>query len=64
MDPVYNIPDWRERTGLLIGDDGLAKLAASSVAVAGAGGVGGFAAEMIARAGATRTGRFSPSIPP
>ena len=51
MDPVYNIPDWRERTGLLIGDDGLAKLAASSVAVAGAGGVGGFAAEMIARAG-------------
>ena len=51
MDPVNNIPDWRERTGLLIGDDGLAKLAASSVAVAGAGGVGGFAAEMIARAG-------------
>lgn len=51
MDPVYNIPDWRERTGLLIGDDGLAKLAASSVAVAGVGGVGGFAAEMIARAG-------------
>ena len=46
--------DWRERTELLIGPDGLAKLASSAVAVVGAGGVGGFAAEMIARAGVGR----------
>ena len=46
-----SVPDWRERTELLIGRDGLARLEASTVAVAGAGGVGGFAAEMIARAG-------------
>lgn len=46
--------DWRERTELLIGSDGLAKLASSTVAVVGAGGVGGFAAEMIARAGVGR----------
>ena len=46
--------DWRERTELLIGSDGLARLASSTVAVVGAGGVGGFAAEMIARAGVGR----------
>ena len=46
--------DWRERTELLIGSDGLAKLASSTAAVVGAGGVGGFAAEMIARAGVGR----------
>ena len=46
--------DWRERTELLIGPDGLARLASSTVAVVGAGGVGGFAAEMIARAGVGR----------
>ncbi len=46
--------DWRERTELLIGSEGLSRLASSTVAVVGAGGVGGFAAEMIARAGVGR----------
>ncbi|MBQ7222485.1 MAG: tRNA threonylcarbamoyladenosine dehydratase [Bacteroidales bacterium] len=43
--------NWQERTGLLVGEEGIGKLAAASVAVIGLGGVGGFAAEMIARAG-------------
>ena len=46
--------DWKERTSLLIGQDGVARLARATVAVIGAGGVGGFAAEMIARAGVGR----------
>ena len=40
--------DWRERTALLIGEQGLSVLESSSVAIVGAGGVGGFAAEMLA----------------
>lgn len=44
-------PNWTERTGMLLGDAGLARLASSHVVVVGVGGVGGFAAEMIARAG-------------
>ena len=47
-------PDWRERTGMLLGPGGLERLQNSCVAVIGAGGVGGYAAEMIARAGAGR----------
>ena len=43
--------DWTERTGLLLGADGLARLQASKVLVVGCGGVGAFAAEMLARAG-------------
>lgn len=39
------------RTELLIGADGLKKLAESRVAIFGIGGVGGFAAEGLARAG-------------
>lgn len=39
------------RTALLIGEEGLAKLAASSVAVIGIGGVGSWAAEALARSG-------------
>jgi tRNA A37 threonylcarbamoyladenosine dehydratase len=39
------------RTALLIGEDGLAKLAGKSVAVVGLGGVGSFAAEALARSG-------------
>jgi tRNA threonylcarbamoyladenosine dehydratase len=39
------------RTALLIGEEGLAKLAASTVAVIGIGGVGSYAAEALARAG-------------
>lgn len=39
-----------ERTQILIGSDGLARLAARRVLIAGLGGVGGFAAEIVARA--------------
>ncbi|TGY73831.1 tRNA threonylcarbamoyladenosine dehydratase [Enterorhabdus sp. NM05_H27] len=39
------------RTRLLLGDEGLARLAASRVAVFGVGGVGGFAVEAMARSG-------------
>lgn len=45
---------WQERTGMLLGEEGLAKLAAAHVVVVGAGGVGGYAAEMLARAGVGR----------
>jgi Dinucleotide-utilizing enzymes involved in molybdopterin and thiamine biosynthesis family 1 len=40
-----------DRTRLLLGDEGMARLAASRVAIFGVGGVGGFAAEALARAG-------------
>ena len=43
--------NWKERTGMLIGESGLERLSGACVAVIGAGGVGGYAAEMIARAG-------------
>ncbi|MEC4183437.1 tRNA threonylcarbamoyladenosine dehydratase [Adlercreutzia sp. R21] len=39
------------RTRLLLGDEGLARLAASQVAVFGVGGVGGYAVEALARSG-------------
>lgn len=45
---------WQERTAMIIGEDGLSRLAASSVAVVGLGGVGGAAAEMLVRAGIGR----------
>ncbi len=40
------------RTALLLGEDGLEKLASSTIAVFGIGGVGSFAAESLLRAGA------------
>ena len=43
--------NWQERTQLLVGDEGLARLAAARVTVVGIGGVGAFAAEMLVRAG-------------
>jgi len=43
--------DWQKRTELLMGEDALARLASSTVAVVGVGGVGAYAAEMLARAG-------------
>ncbi len=43
--------NWQERTNILIGDSGLEKLASSTVAVIGLGGVGAYAAEMLCRAG-------------
>ena len=42
---------WKERTQLLVGAEGLARLFESSVAVIGLGGVGAYAAEMLCRAG-------------
>ncbi|WP_247709501.1 ThiF family adenylyltransferase [Guyparkeria sp. SB14A] len=43
-----------ERTELLIGEEGIARLRAATVLVAGLGGVGGAAAESLARAGVGR----------
>ena len=44
-------PKWTDRTEMLLGSDGLGKLASSHVVVVGVGGVGAYAAEMLARAG-------------
>lgn len=43
--------DWQDRTHILIGDEGIAKLRNAHVLVVGLGGVGGYAAEQLARAG-------------
>lgn len=43
--------DWLQRTRLLVGDDGLARLAATHVLLVGLGGVGSYAAEFLVRAG-------------
>ena len=43
--------DWTMRTGMLLGNDAISKLASSKVAVFGIGGVGGFVCEGLARAG-------------
>ena len=43
--------NFKTRTGLIIGNEGLEKLQESNVIVFGVGGVGSFAAEAIARAG-------------
>ena len=45
------IPDWQERTEMLLGAAALERLAAARVAVVGLGGVGAMAAEMLVRAG-------------
>lgn len=45
MDDIY------ARTRLLLGDEGLSRLAAARVAVFGVGGVGGYAVEALARSG-------------
>ena len=46
--------DLFERTRLLVGEEGIERLANASVAVFGLGGVGGYALEALARAGAGR----------
>lgn len=43
--------NWQERTGVLIGEEGLDKLKSATVLVVGLGGVGAYAAEMLCRAG-------------
>ena len=45
---------WKERTAMLIGEEGLERLSESCVAVIGVGGVGGYAAEMVVRSGVGR----------
>lgn len=42
---------WQERTGLLIGEEGIERLNNARVTVVGIGGVGAYAAEMLVRAG-------------
>ena len=46
--------DWTTRTALLLGTEGMRRLAASHVWVVGLGGVGAYAADEIARAGVGR----------
>ncbi|MCL3782648.1 tRNA threonylcarbamoyladenosine dehydratase [Prolixibacteraceae bacterium JC049] len=43
--------EWLERTQLLVGEEGLAKLQNAKVLIVGLGGVGAYAAEQICRAG-------------
>ncbi len=48
---VFNRDEKLTRTRMVLGDDGLARLAGAHVAVVGLGGVGSYAAEAIARTG-------------
>lgn len=51
MDGNLERANWKHRTELIIGADGVARLSGSSVAVVGLGGVGSACAEALARAG-------------
>ncbi len=51
---TYDAGTAQERTRILIGDEGLARLSRKHIAVVGLGGVGGAAAEAVARAGIGR----------
>ena len=46
--------NWKERTSILMGEDGLRTLEEATVVVVGLGGVGAYAAEMLCRAGVGR----------
>ena len=46
--------NWKERTSILIGEEGLRTLEEAPVVVVGLGGVGAYAAEMLCRAGVGR----------
>lgn len=56
MENRINPSDAFSRTTLLVGEEGINKLASASVLVCGLGGVGGYALEAIARAGVGRIG--------
>ena len=43
--------EWITRSGLLLGNEGIAKLKNAKVAIFGIGGVGGYVAEALARSG-------------
>jgi tRNA A37 threonylcarbamoyladenosine dehydratase len=45
------VPQWLERTELLIGDESIIRLLASNVLLVGLGGVGSYAGEFLVRAG-------------
>jgi Dinucleotide-utilizing enzymes involved in molybdopterin and thiamine biosynthesis family 1 len=45
------VDDWKERTGMLVGEYGLRRLEEARVAIIGLGGVGAYAVEMICRSG-------------
>ena len=47
MNEMEKIPDWQNRTALLLGEENLNRLRAAHVFIAGLGGVGGIAAELI-----------------
>jgi tRNA A37 threonylcarbamoyladenosine dehydratase len=51
---MNDLPPQFERTHILLGDDGVARLARKHVFVAGLGGVGSYCAEALARAGVGR----------
>jgi len=48
---MMDMQEWKERTGMLVGERMLGHFEDSAVAVIGVGGVGGYAAEMLVRAG-------------
>lgn len=49
-----HLPEWQERTRLLLGGERMTRLKQAHVLVVGTGGVGAYAAEMICRAGVGR----------
>ncbi len=53
IQPV-KLPEWKQRTALLLGEEKMVRMAAAHVLVVGLGGVGAYAAEMICRAGVGR----------
>lgn len=50
-DTPFPVPDWQQRTAILLKPEGVARLAAARVLLVGVGGVGGHAAEALVRAG-------------
>ena len=53
---------WLQRTEMLIGGEGLARLREAKVAIFGVGGVGGYVAEILARSGVGALDLFDPDV--